>query len=341
MNGLVESSITDDLLFGSSDVMQQLRQQLNSIADCCLPVLIEGESGTGKDVLARAIHARSARRSRALLNIRCSVAAPLTVFEKIVNGQEPDNSGSDAASRPRNGDCPSIGTVVFDNIGELELSSQSQVVALLQEARFAGIGNDGVQVVCTTRVPLKPKLESGSFREDLYYRINVVNLVLPPLRERRCDIPCLVSHFLTLYGEIYQRESRPFSQSLMGVFVEADWPGNIRELENAVKRYIILGSAEPIIAELRDGASAAGAATERSLKALKRHAVRDCEYKVILSSLNRNNWNRRQAARELDISYRSLLYAMDQLGLKRKRNALHSATAPVASLVSAPVAGND
>ena len=212
------------------------------------------------------------------------------------------------------------GTIVFDDIGELPLNSQSKVVALLEQVRLSGERDKGTQVLCTTRIKLRPKVEAGSFRDDLYYRINVVTLCLPPLRERRVDIPMLAMHFFNVYTARYQRDPGPFSERLMDAFAAADWPGNIRELENAVKRYITLGSIEAVIADLRQSNVSTAAAADRSFKALKRNAIRDCEYKAILDSLNRNHWNRQKTAEELDISYRSLLYMMQQLGLPRKRS---------------------
>jgi two-component system, NtrC family, response regulator AtoC len=316
----LNAGITDDLLFGSSDWMQQLRGQVDHIAATCLPVLIEGESGTGKEALARAIHARSPRHRNRFVKISCSAATLHLPLERLICGDEPDASTAGMTREH-------AGTILFDDIGELDPSLQPKVITLLQNDRISETGAGGVQVICTTRQSLRPKLESGSFRADLYYRINVVNLYMPALRERRVDIPELAFHFLRLYTEAYQRSSHPFSQSLLELFVAADWPGNIRELENLVKRYIILGTAEPIINDLRKQANRTllmeGAPGEVSLKTLTRSVVRDCECKVILTSLNRNEWNRQKTARELHISYRSLLYRMRQLGLRRRYSPLN------------------
>jgi two-component system response regulator AtoC len=281
-------------------------------------VLIEGESGTGKEVLARAIHARSCRRTRVFRKISCSAGALSSGLDRMVFGETSAASIPETApSQGRAADA--LGTVLFDDIDDLDIGVQARLIDLLQDDRFSGTETAGIQTVCTTKAPLRPKLDSGSFRVDLFYRINVVHLSLPPLRERRMDIPALSFHFLKVYENVYQRHPGSFSQRLMDVLLAAAWPGNIRELENAIKRYIVLGDAEPIIAELeKDGSAKAMAHTagECSLKVLRRNAVRDCEYTVILTSLNRNHWNRRKTARELNISYRSLLYRMGQLGLR-------------------------
>jgi len=325
MTGSTRLGITDDLLFGSSEFLQQLRHQVDNIANTGLPVLIEGESGTGKEVLARAIHARSSRSTRAFVKVSCAAVTPLPPLDTILFGEQ---TTSENAAGQELGERAQAGTVLFDDIGELDLSIQPKLIALLQDPRVSGTATGRVQVVCTTKTPLRSKLESGSFRDDLYYRINVVNLRLPPLRDRRADISALAFHFLALYADEYQRHPGPFSQRLIDLFLTADWPGNIRELENAVKRYIVLGCSDSLIADLQkqgrpldarplDVNDAQG---DLSLKTLRRNAMRDCEYKAILTSLNRNHWNRRKAARELHISYRSLLYTMDQLGFPKKRS---------------------
>ena len=324
MKGSPEFHITDDLLFGSSESMQHLRGQVDSLAEISLPILIEGESGTGKEVLATAIHLRSSRRAQAFVKISCSADITVPSLDAFVFGSTPDASQMDNTSGEKGIERSQPGTVVFDDIGELDLSVQAKLVTLLQDPRVSGMSAGGVQVMCTTKTPLQPKLESGAFRNDLYYRINVVTLFLPRLRERRIDIPALAFHFLNLYGKAYQRNAAPFSQRLIDLFLAADWPGNIRELENMVKRYIMLGSAEPVIADLQKQMNTTPVEAfpgNLSLKTLRRNAVRDCEYKVILTSLNRNHWNRKTTARELHISYRSLLYTMRQLGLPGKHYA--------------------
>jgi len=296
--------------------MQELRRQVDHIAETGLPLLIEGESGTGKEVLARAIHARSPRRGRLFLKISCCEwhgIAPLreTLFENTFTGHHAD--------------CvpESVGTVLFDDIGELPFAVQGALSSLLEDPRTPSPGASGIQVISTTRQPLQPQLISGTFRTDLYYRLNVVSLTLPPLRERRVDILALSEYFLQQYATIHRCNPEPFNTRLIDAFLAARWPGNIRELENAVNRYVLFGSVEPIIASLQESTAGRSKAPvlDCSLKELRRTAVRECEYTAILQSLNRNQWNRRKAAQELRISYRSLLYLMDQLELPKKRAA--------------------
>jgi two-component system, NtrC family, response regulator AtoC len=321
MYGLAESGITDELLFGSSEVMRPLRRQADIIANAGLPVLIEGESGTGKKVFARALHERSSRRSRAFVKISCSSTEDMRALGESMFGKhrasalEAEGEEDAIYSEP-------LGTILFEDIGELDPNAQSQLASLLQDSQFSG-GVAGVQIVCTTKGPLLPRLMSGSLRADLYYTINVLRISLPNLRDRRVDIPVLVSHFLKMYAKVYQRDPGPITQRILDILSAADWPGNIRELENAVKRYVVLGAVEPVFAELQRHVTPvlAGNARDLSLKELRRTAVRDCEYKVILTSLNKNHWNRRRTAQELQISYRSLLYIMEQLGFPKKRHS--------------------
>jgi two-component system, NtrC family, response regulator AtoC len=309
--------VPDDLLFGSSERMQELRRRIDQIAEAGLPVLIEGESGTGKEVLARSIHGRSSRRERSFLKINCCEWVAVAPLTETVFGDRSDRSTADDSVL----EDSSVGTVFFDDIGELAFAAQGAISVFLQDPRTSESGASRVQVISTTRTPLLPKLITGSFRSDLYYRVNVVSLALPPLRDRRVDIPALAQYFFKLYSETHHCNPEPFSARLVDAFVAADWPGNIRELENAVKRYVLLGSVEPITASFEEqtGSVLRPSSTDCSLKELRRTAVRECEYNAILSSLNRNQWNRRKTAADLGISYRSLLYLMEQLEFPRKR----------------------
>jgi DNA-binding NtrC family response regulator len=299
----------DHLLFGSSEPMQALRERVLKIADAIVPVLIQGESGVGKERLAEYIHRHSSRRDRQFLKINCSGDADLTAFERL-------DSWSTLEPPATSKITEQVGTILLDNVGELRLAQQVQVVAFL-DSRIV----EQVQLICISNVPLELHLRDGNFREDLYHRINVIKLHMPSLRERRVDIPLLALQFLQQYSTFYERSIQPFSSRLMQLLLVADWPGNLRQLEGVVKQYVLLGSEESVIADLQKQTTLSEAYTDRarSLKALRREARKDCDYKAILVSLSRNRWNRRQTARELQISYRSLLDTMRELGLPAKR----------------------
>jgi DNA-binding NtrC family response regulator len=315
--GSAEYIVPDDILFGHSEQMLQLRQQVDQIAEARLPVLIEGESGTGKDLLARSIHSRSSRRERAFLKISCCEWNGFPALGDMVFGHKTEKTIDDIDAS----DIGSIGTILIDDIGELAFGLQGTVSVFLQDPRLSGIGVSPLQVISTTRTPLLAKLVSGTFRSDLYYRANVVSLALPALRDRRIDIPALSQYFYEQYSAVHRSNPGPLSARLIDAFIAADWPGNIRELENAVNRYVLFGSVEQIIASLQAHNVLPTDPNPpcSSLKDLRRHAVRQCEYTAILMSLTRNQWNRRKTAEDLHISYRSLLYIMEQHHFPKKR----------------------
>jgi two-component system, NtrC family, response regulator AtoC len=213
----------------------------------------------------------------------------------------------------------------------LDMSLQSKLLQLLQDGQFCRIGAQAdkkveVRVVCATNRKLEQEIENGTFRADLFYRINVVNLYMPPLRERAVDIPDLVTYFLEYHNRKYNCRAKPLSNEMMAVLRKYHWPGNVRELENLVKRYVILGNEDVISSDLAprtpdffnaeipiDG--------QISLKKVTRQAVRELERKIILKVLQSHHWNRKQAARTLSISYRALLYKIRDAGLPSNRAA--------------------
>jgi len=318
----------DAVVFGRSEGMQELRQRLDKVAGANVPVLIQGESGTGKDIVARMIHLLSPWKSGPFVKVNCP-AIPGTLLESELFGYEKGAFTGAFGMKPGRVELAHRGTLFLDEISELDLGLQSKLLQLLQDGQFCRIGAQEdkkveVRVVCATNRHLEQEIESGTFRQDLFYRINVVNLYLPPLRERRGDIEDLVMYFLDYYNRKYNCRARALSPELMALLQKYHWPGNIRELENLVKRYVILGNEEVISSDLVtreqemfnpdinfDGPI--------SLKKLTRQAVRELERKVILTVLHANHWNRKQAARALSISYRALLYKIRDAGLPSNR----------------------
>ena len=222
------------------------------------------------------------------------------------------------------------GTLFLDEISELDLGLQSKLLQLLQDGQFCRIGAQEdkkveVRVVCATNRKLEQEIENGTFRSDLFYRINVVNLHLPALRERASDIPELVSYFLEVHNRKYNCRAKPLSNEMMSVLGKYHWPGNIRELENLVKRYVILGNEEVISSDLapRDPdffSAEIPLDGNISLKKVTRAAVHELERKIILKVLQNHHWNRKQAAKSLGISYRALLYKIREAGLPSNRS---------------------
>ena len=318
----------ENIIFGHTEIMQAVRSRLAKVAAANVPVLIHGESGTGKDIIAKLMHVLSPWKTGPFVKVNCP-AIPGTLLESELFGYEKGAFTGAYGSKPGRVEMAHRGTLFLDEISELDLSLQSKLLQLLQDGQFCRIGAQEdkkveVRVVCATNRNLESEIEAGTFRPDLYYRINVVNLRMPALRERRGDIEDLASYFLEYYNRKYNCRARPLSGEVMSVLQKYHWPGNIRELENLIKRYVILGHEEVITNDLVARApdffnpeiSFDGPI---SLKQLTRQAVRELERKVILKVLQQHHWNRKQAARTLSISYRALLYKIRDAGLPSNR----------------------
>jgi two-component system response regulator AtoC len=316
------------VIFGHSAAMKQVCQKLFNVMDAEVPVLIRGESGTGKELIAKLMHYYSVRRLGPFVKVHCP-AIPKSLFESELFGY--DEGAFTGASVPKLGrvEAAQGGTLLLDEIAELDALSQAKLLQVLQDGQFFRIGSlEGqyvqVRTVCSTYRPLERDIQSGRFRPDLFYRISVVTLHLPSLRERRQDIPTLVEYFLQFYSRKYGRPVQPLSPDCLRHLEEKDWPGNIRELENLINRYVILGSEEALREDLQGDASADGEAGEAfgpfvSLRQVARAAARAAERKLILQVLDANQGNRRKAARQLNTSYRSLLYKIKDTGIPRKK----------------------
>jgi two-component system response regulator AtoC len=319
----------DAVVFGRTEAMQAVRDRLSKLAGANVPVLIQGESGTGKDIIARMIHANSPWRTGPWVKVNCP-AIPGTLLESELFGYERGAFTGAYGTKPGRVEMAHRGTLFLDEISELDLGLQSKLLQLLQDGQFCRIGAQEdkkveVRVVCATNRKLEQEIESGTFRADLFYRINVVNLHMPALRERASDIPDLVDYFLAYYNRKYNSRAMPISDELMARLGKYHWPGNVRELENLIKRYVILGDEEVISSDLAPRETDFFNAEipidgQISLKKLTRQAVRELERKVILKVLQAHHWNRKQSARALSISYRALLYKIRDAGLPSNRS---------------------
>jgi two-component system response regulator AtoC len=295
--------------------------------------LILGESGTGKELLANLLHDWSPWNIGPFVKLSCP-AIPGTLLESELFGYEKGAFTGAYGTKPGRVEMAHRGTLFLDEIAELDPALQAKLLQLLQDGQFCRIGAQEdkrveVRIVCATNRQLEKEMEAGSFRHDLFYRINVVNMHLPPLRERREDIPDLVDHFLECYSGMFRCSVRPLSAHLIRHLQKYDWPGNIRQLENLVKRYVILGSEEAITSDLigagsnpfdRELATEWQVGWPISLKKVTRQAVQDLERKIIVKTLQAKQWNRKEAARALKISYRALLYKIREAGLPAARD---------------------
>lgn len=318
----------DHIYFGPSTVMQTVRQRVDRAAGLNVPILILGESGTGKEVLARFVHARSPWRAGPFIKVNCP-AIPGTLLESELFGfQKGAFTGANNA-KPGRIELAHDGTLFLDEIAELDAALQAKLLHVLQDGHFTRIGDHeerrmDARIICATNRQLQNEIESGAFRSDLFYRINVISITLPPLRERREDIPYLVEYLRQLFNQRFKREAPALSRESLHLLQQRDWPGNIRELENCMARYVVLGSEEAFFAE-RDEKKTAGFAYEATLdgniplKRISQQITRRMERDLILKVLQANHWNRRKAAEVLKISYRALLYKVRQAGLPAKR----------------------
>jgi two-component system response regulator AtoC len=318
----------DAIVFGATNAMQALRERLTKIAGANVPVLIQGESGTGKDIIARMIHASSPWKTGPWVKVNCP-AIPGTLLESELFGYEKGAFTGAYGTKPGRVEMAHRGTLFLDEISELDMALQSKLLQLLQDGQFCRIGAQEdkkveVRVVCATNRKLEEEIANGTFRSDLFYRINVVNLHMPALRERAADIPQLVAYFLDYYNRKFNSRATAPSADLMNAMKKYHWPGNVRELENLMKRYVILGTEDSISGDLRPHAQdffSADISVEGpiSLKKITRQAVHELERKIILKVLQHHHWNRKSAAKALNISYRALLYKIRDAGLPSNR----------------------
>jgi two-component system response regulator AtoC len=311
-NGVGIASVKEEWGFvgGLCAAMQTLENVVAEIAPTNIPVLLVGESGAGKEMFARRIHHLSAIGDEPLVKIACASMNPAN-FAGELGLSRSDISTEEVKTLNR--------TVFFDEIGELDSSCQRSLVYALPDGEASPRrGSLGARVISTTNRNLDNEMRAGRFRSELYYRINGVCLRLPPLRDRKEDIPLLVESFLTKYAAEFGRPRPSLSPRALRMLLDYSWPGNIRELENAVKKIVALGAenlALPnLVAEPIETRIEVSETRSYSLKAAARAASREAEREMILEALARTRWNRKRAAQELQISYKSLLYKLKQIG---------------------------
>lgn len=337
----------DEIFFvAASPNMRKLRSQAALVANVDIPVLMLGESGTGKEVMARLIHKLSPRAHRTFLKVNCA-AVPADLLESELFGYEQGAFTGATHAKPGKFELSNKGTILLDEIGEMPPSLQAKLLHVLQDQQFSRLGSRSVikvdvRILAATNINIPEALANKRLREDLYYRLNAFTLHIPPLRERREEVPILLKHFMTQLSEQYARPPLPFSPELLQACAVYPWPGNLRELGNFVKRYLVLGDERLAINELKprtDGSGAEfdpavprngngnGAEPAGGLKSLARSAKDGAEAEAIAKALDETNWNRKQAAALLQISYKALLYKIRQYGIARARTHKLSAGA--------------
>jgi two-component system, NtrC family, response regulator AtoC len=313
--------------------MREIEAQCTLVARADIPVLVLGESGTGKEVAAMLIHKLSARSQRPFLKVNCA-AMPADLLESELFGYEQGAFTGAVKSKPGKFEICNNGTILLDEIGEMPAVLQAKLLQVLQDGSFSRLGSRtsvkvDVRVIAATNIDIKAAIVQKTFREDLYYRLNGFTLKMPPLRERIEEIPILSRHFMNKVATKYECDPLPISPVLMHALTSYSWPGNLRELENTIKRYLVLGNEQAIIDELspwhRVGTLATttdGADAENGLKDMVKNLKGGAEAAAIAQQLELAGWNRKLAASELKISYKALLYKIKQYNLNpppRKR----------------------
>jgi len=327
------------IFFSDSPKMEKLNTVIGEIANVDVPVLIKGESGTGKEILAQAIHLRSRRQDKPLIKVNCA-AIPKTLLESELFGFDRGAFTGANLKKPGKFELANGGTVILNDIGEIDVSIQAKLLQVLQDGEFSRLGGEGdikvdTRVITTTKDDLEKSISQGRFREDLYFRINVISLTAPPLRERKEQILSLARFFYETNRQKYGKPAPPLSPRTLQYFKEYDWPGNVRELENLVKRIILFGEEEVIRGPLKNHSLARFVPAVRpelqpdeplktikslTLKRVGKEAAEFAEREFIDRALRETHWNRKEAARVLQISYKALLYKIKKYRLNETKN---------------------
>jgi len=309
--------------------MQRIREIASLVTDTDVPVLISGESGVGKEVVARFIHTRSTRRNQPFVKVNCA-ALPDDLLESELFGYERGAFTGAVHNKPGKFELANKGTLLLDEIGEMSSRLQAKLLHLLQDGEFTRLGGTSpmrveVRVLAATNKNLETAVSEGDFREDLFFRLNVVRIEVPPLRERREDLPMLCRFFLEKYRAKYSPDPIQLPHELTEAFDRYDWPGNVRQLENLIRRFLVLRDPELVLADLRQPATSAEAdgGKKLSLRELSAVAAEKTERDVILRALEETNWNRKLAARKLNICYKSLLNKLHRWGDPRPLFAVY------------------
>ncbi len=340
LKALLHAKFKQHYIVGNSKAMQEVFWNIERVAPSSATVLLLGESGTGKELVARAIHEASPRRNMAFVRVNCA-ALPAQLLEAELFGHEKGAFTGAVAARPGRFELADKGTIFLDEVGEIPIELQAKILRVLQEQQFERLGSTvtrqvDARVIAATNVNLEEAISSGAFRADLYYRLNVVPVNLPPLRDRRDDIPLLLDHFLSLSNRRHGRNIR-MSGEFLDILTEYHWPGNVRELQNLVERLVILSTSDVLTVSDLEGSlrtsitAKTGAASSadhepvevsclqeskpperRSGKSLK-----EIEREEVIAALERHGWVQIRAARELGLTQRQIGYRIKKYNIRK------------------------
>jgi len=328
------------ILFGCSPSMNEIRAMTERICRTNVPILLCGEGGTGKEALARWIHANSGTSSGEFIKVNCA-AIPGSLLESELFGYEKGAFTGANVSKPGRVELAHQGTLFLDEIADLDLNLQSKLLHFLQDGTFSRLGDYmerkvDARLLCATNKNLEEETQAGRFREDLFYRIHVFRLKLPPLRERREDIPTLAEFFRQHFEKQFSLKADPFSSEMLEYLQNLNWPGNVRELSNGIARYVLIGPEAALQQEQpqkKNRVFQEGTQSPVTLKGLAKDAIKEMEKSVILEALRTNQWNRRKTAESLKISYRALIYKIRDAGLLSRRATMRGASQSVSEVI--------
>ena len=321
-----ESINLETRLVGESEEISKVRRLIVTLADTDLTVFVKGETGTGKSFVAELLHDCSGRRAKPFIKVNCA-ALPETLLEAELFGYERGAFTGAFEKKPGKFEIANRGTILLDEISELEVKLQAKLLQVIEDKEYPRVGGKenikvDVRIVATSNLDLAVALAEGRFRRDLFYRLNEVSIFIPPLRERREDIPALVRHFLQLYNRKYKRQTEFPSDKTLNAMMDHSWPGNIRELETMVKRYVIFEDESVL---LKFDAEPAHNIVhpmeidpEEGLLAIGRKAAATAEREALLKTLEKTHWNKSKAAKILKVSYKTLLEKIKTYGLERE-----------------------
>ena len=316
-------------IIGKSDVMLRIFDLIAQVAPSRSTVLIQGESGTGKELIAKALHSNSTRKDKPFVPVNTG-AMPTDLLESTLFGHVRGAFTSAVSAKKGLFEVANSGTLFLDEIGTMGMDTQAKILRVLQDRRFMQLGGVqeiqvDVRIIAATNVDLRQAVREGKFREDLFYRLNVINIELPPLRSRREDIPLLAAHFLKYYAEENNLSARSLAPDALRALMDYDWPGNVRELENAMERGVVLSSGPVIGADLLPGQltgrSYSTSLLEHNADASLFDILEDIERRIIMDKLERSNWNQTEAAEQFRIPLSTLNQKIKRLNIEIKKRA--------------------
>ncbi len=322
----------NEIFIYSSEKMYFIKKTIDQVADTTVNILIQGESGVGKEVVARSIHLNSLRCKKPFIKVNCA-ALPSNLLESELFGYEKGAFTGAYRRKPGKFELADKGTIFLDEIGEISATVQSKLLQVIQDKEFSRLGGDhdikvDVRILAATNKDLVLAVKQGRFRNDLFFRLDVVEIIIPPLKERKEEIPIFVEYFLDKFSKKYNRPVQVLSDRMIKAFLEYDWPGNVRELENLVQRFIVIKNEQAIIDELSGDNGLQSCVDEEknesyekkawpSLRDIHQKAVTKIESETIIKVLNLTEWNRKKAAKILCISYKALLYKIKNYNIRK------------------------